>query len=125
MCIKRPTGCRKSAFGYAVAVTHVNRIIWTHTEDPKNPDIDGVIRRTDRIPDTIPGISRFQQSVVHQRRIEEHFLKFIEETSGSVTIRRPARPTNLVIDEALVDVEDAYPITVQIETAPRKPDKAE
>jgi len=31
-----------------------------------NPDKDGVIRLSDRIPDTIPGISRFQQVVLHQ-----------------------------------------------------------
>lgn len=31
-----------------------------------NPDSDGKLRRSDRIPDTIPGISRFQQVVLHQ-----------------------------------------------------------
>lgn len=31
-----------------------------------NPDLEGKLRRSDRIPDTIPGISRFQQVVLHQ-----------------------------------------------------------
>jgi hypothetical protein len=31
-----------------------------------NPDAEGKLRRSDRMPDTIPGISRFQQSVLHQ-----------------------------------------------------------
>merc|ERR1711939_22559 len=31
-----------------------------------NPDSEGRIRRSDRIPDTIPNISRFQQVVLHQ-----------------------------------------------------------
>lgn len=32
----------------------------------QNPDENGQIRRSDRIPDTIPNISRFQQVVLHQ-----------------------------------------------------------
>lgn len=42
-----------------------------------NPDPDsssGNIRRSDRIPDTIVGLSRFQQIVLHQGRIERFFL---------------------------------------------------
>ncbi|MBW0476402.1 hypothetical protein O181_016117 [Austropuccinia psidii MF-1] len=46
-----------------------------------NPDSTGRIRRTSRIPDTIPGISRFRQSVVHQGRIERIFLDKIAEWS--------------------------------------------
>ena len=38
-----------------------------------SPDETGRIRRTDRIPDTIPGISRFQDVVLHQGRIERFF----------------------------------------------------
>ena len=36
-------------------------------------DETGRIRRTDRITDTIPGISRFQEVVLHQGRIERFF----------------------------------------------------
>ncbi|PLW21455.1 hypothetical protein PCANC_04976 [Puccinia coronata f. sp. avenae] len=46
-----------------------------------NPDSDGKIARTARIPDTIPGISPYQQSVVHQGRIERMFLDKISEWS--------------------------------------------
>ncbi|OAV99742.1 hypothetical protein PTTG_00482 [Puccinia triticina 1-1 BBBD Race 1] len=46
-----------------------------------NPDSDGKIGRTARIPDTIPGISPYQQSVVHQGRIERMFLDKISEWS--------------------------------------------
>jgi phenol 2-monooxygenase (NADPH) len=46
-----------------------------------NPNEHGAIRRSDRIPDTIPGISRFQQVVLHQGRIERFFLDSIKEYS--------------------------------------------
>ncbi len=39
-----------------------------------NPDEQGRIRRTDRMPDAIPGISRFQEVVLHQGRIERFCL---------------------------------------------------
>ncbi|KAI0311902.1 thioredoxin-like protein [Amylostereum chailletii] len=40
-----------------------------------NPGKDsGMLERTGRLPDTIPGISRFRQSVIHQGRIERLFL---------------------------------------------------
>jgi len=48
-----------------------------------NPDQDGVIRRSNRIPDTIPGISRFQQVVLHQGRIERFFLDTIKGCSDT------------------------------------------
>ena len=39
-----------------------------------SPDETGRIRRTDRIPDTIPVISRFQEVTLHQGRIERFFF---------------------------------------------------
>ena len=47
-----------------------------------NPGTDGVIRRSDRIPDTIVGLSRFQQIVLHQGRIERFFLDNINKFSN-------------------------------------------
>ncbi len=47
-----------------------------------NPGADGVIRRSDRIPDTIVGLSRFQQIVLHQGRIERFFLDNIKKFSN-------------------------------------------
>ncbi|KAK0323586.1 hypothetical protein LTR82_005333 [Friedmanniomyces endolithicus] len=80
-----------------------------------NPDENGVIRRSDRIPDTIPGISRFQQVVLHQGRIEQYFLDMIAECGGN-DVERGVLPTKLTIDESLADVDDdnVYPITVTL-----------
>ena len=55
----------------------------------QNPDESGIIRRTDRIPNTIPGISRFQEVVLHQGRIERFFLDSLERNQGRE--RRSAR----------------------------------
>jgi phenol 2-monooxygenase (NADPH) len=81
----------------------------------KNPDSNGLIRRTDRIPDTIPGTSRFQQSVLHQGRIENYLFDFIERTSSTVSVMRPAKPLTIDVDESAVESEDAYPISVCVE----------
>ncbi|KAK5168431.1 uncharacterized protein LTR77_007001 [Saxophila tyrrhenica] len=78
-----------------------------------NPDESGVIRRSDRIPDTIPGISRFQQVVLHQGRIERFFLDLIEEYGGHA-VERGVVPTKLDVDESLVEDASAYPITVNL-----------
>ncbi|KAK1240405.1 hypothetical protein MKX07_004433 [Trichoderma sp. CBMAI-0711] len=78
-----------------------------------NPDVNGVIRRSDRIPDTIPGISRFQQVVLHQGRIERFFLDAITEAS-EIRVERGVMPSKLEIDESLVEDDDAYPITVTL-----------
>lgn len=81
----------------------------------QNPDSHGLICRTDRIPDTIPGISSFQQSVLHQGRIEQCFFDFISKSS-KVRIDRPTAPTNLYIDEQTSLEEDSYPISLTLKT---------
>ncbi|CAH7672901.1 FAD binding domain-domain-containing protein [Phakopsora pachyrhizi] len=53
-----------------------------------NPNKEGFIERSARIPDTIPGISRFRQSVIHQGRIERMFLDKISEWSTSSNSNR-------------------------------------
>ena len=78
-----------------------------------NPDEKGVIRRSDKIPDTIPGISRFQQIVLHQGRIERFFLDTIHECGGN-DVERGVMPTKLSIDESLVEDNDSYPLTVTL-----------
>lgn len=78
-----------------------------------NPDEQGVIRRSDKIPDTIPGISRFQQIVLHQGRIERFFLDTIHECGGP-PIDRGVLPIELNIDESLVEDYEAYPLTVKL-----------
>jgi phenol 2-monooxygenase len=80
-----------------------------------NPDETGVLRRSSRIPDTIPGISRFQQVVLHQGRIERFFLDAINEFSqGAISVERGVLPTSLEIDTTSVEDSDAYPITVKL-----------
>ncbi|KAM3459852.1 hypothetical protein NHJ6243_006484 [Beauveria neobassiana] len=78
-----------------------------------NPDEAGVLRRSDRMADTVPGLSRFQQSVLQQGRIERFFLDEIEACSD-IRVERAAMPTSLDIDEAAVDDPEAYPITVAL-----------
>ncbi|KAH6888537.1 FAD binding domain-containing protein [Thelonectria olida] len=80
-----------------------------------NPDKDGVIQRSSRIPDTIPGISRFQQVVLHQGRIERFFLDAMKDFSeGQVAVERGVLPTALDIDTSSVEDPDAYPVTVTL-----------
>ena len=89
--------------------------------DPKT----GVIHRSDRIPDTIPNISRFQQVVLHQGRIERFFLDSITENSmrtlkdvpgweEGIKVEHGVMPTTLEFDESLFEDNDAYPITVKL-----------
>lgn len=78
-----------------------------------NPDKEGIIQRSDRIPDTIPGISRFQQVVLHQGRIERFFLDSIASCSD-IRVERGVMPSKLELNEALAEDNDAYPITVTL-----------
>lgn len=78
-----------------------------------NPDKDGIIQRSDRIPDTIPGISRFQQVVLHQGRIERFFLDSIASKSD-IRVERGVMPTELEFNESLAEDPDAYPISIKL-----------
>ena len=74
-----------------------------------------MIRRSDRIPDTIVGLSRFQQVVVHQGRIERFFLDNIKKYSkDTIHVERATLPESISIDESSVDDDDAYPVTVKL-----------
>lgn len=93
-----------------------------------NPDPQtGVLTRSDRIPDTIPGISRFQQVVLHQGRIERFFLDAIRENSirtgcngrpgteaAEIKIEHGVLPTSFKFDVSKADDDDAYPISVEL-----------
>jgi phenol 2-monooxygenase len=80
-----------------------------------NPDSDGVIRRSDRIPDTIVGLSRFQQIVLHQGRIERFFLENIKKYSnGAISVERGVLPETLDIDVSKVEDPSAHPVTVRL-----------
>ncbi|KAK4180901.1 putative monooxygenase [Triangularia setosa] len=71
-----------------------------------NPDDSGMIQRSDRIPDTIVGLSRFQQIVLHQGRIERFFLDNIQKYSGgAIEVERGIMPISLEIGEEYVKVK--------------------
>jgi len=92
--------------------------------DPKT----GNLTRSDRIPDTIPNISRFQQVVLHQGRIERFFLDSIRENSirtacngpssdpekAQIRVEHGVLPTSLKIEESLVEDAEAYPLTITL-----------
>lgn len=97
-----------------------------------NPDSEGRIRRSDRIPDTIPNISRFQQVVLHQGmsdiaqtlipmlkpiftgRIERFFLDSLKKYS-EIEVERGVLPESLKFDESKAEDVDAYPIEVVLQ----------
>jgi phenol 2-monooxygenase len=78
-----------------------------------NPDDNGQIQRSDRIPDTTPGISRFQQVVLHQGRIERFFLDSIAEHSD-IRVERGILPESMKFDPTKADDDNAYPIEVTL-----------
>ncbi|GAA5972399.1 hypothetical protein JCM11641_001825 [Rhodosporidiobolus odoratus] len=81
-----------------------------------NPCPDtGRLVRTAKIPDTIPGLSRFQQTILHQGRVEAHLLEdALKHSNGAVAPERCMLPEALAIDESLVDDHSAYPISVTV-----------
>ncbi|KAL0939545.1 FAD binding domain protein [Colletotrichum truncatum] len=83
-----------------------------------NPDENGTIRRSAQAVNTIPGLSRFTESVLHQGRIEQFFLDAIRESYASdeeaLNIERMVIPTSLEIDESKAEDPDAHPITVTL-----------
>ncbi|KAK9342112.1 FAD binding domain-containing protein [Lipomyces starkeyi] len=81
------------------------------------PDAEGKLYRSARLADSIPGISRFQQVVLHQGRIESWFLDAIRKWSGGRgKVERPILPLKLDIDVSKVDDADAYPVSVLLKT---------
>ncbi|KAF2877269.1 phenol 2-monooxygenase [Massariosphaeria phaeospora] len=82
-----------------------------------NPGSDGVIRRSDRVPDVPVGLSRFTEIVLHQGRIERFFLDHIKKHSkDSIHVERAVVPETLDISEDLCDEHSAesYPLSVKL-----------
>ncbi|KAK6865480.1 hypothetical protein PG995_002008 [Apiospora arundinis] len=80
-----------------------------------NPDENGIIRRSDRVPDTPVGLSRLQQSTLHQGRIERFFLDNIKKRSNdTIKIERGVLPESLEIDQSKIEDQNAYPVTVKL-----------
>jgi phenol 2-monooxygenase len=80
-----------------------------------NPDKNGQIHRSYRIPDTIPGLSRFQQVVLHQGRIERFFLDSIRQHSD-IEIERGMLPISFNFEDDKAGDFDAYPITITLQS---------
>ncbi|KAK9241474.1 FAD-binding monooxygenase, partial [Lipomyces tetrasporus] len=81
------------------------------------PDHNGKIYRSARLADSIPGISRFQQVVLHQGRIEAWLTDAMRKWSnGRVKVERPILPLTLDIDESMLEDENAYPVTVLLKS---------
>ncbi len=78
-----------------------------------NPNDQGVIRRSDGIPNTILDISRFQQVVLHQDRIDRFFLDSVKEHSD-IEVERGILPEKFDFDASKSGDENAYAITVTL-----------
>ena len=72
-----------------------------------------MIQRTERIPDITPGISRFQEVVLHQGRIERFCLDSLAEYSN-IQVERGVLPEALHLDSTMSEDNNVYPIEVQI-----------
>ncbi|KAF5257235.1 hypothetical protein FOXYS1_12254 [Fusarium oxysporum] len=77
----------------------------------QNPDQDGKLYRSDRIVDTIPGLSCFQQATLHQARIEDHLLGYIWKHSN-ISVERGIMPESLSIDKQKSEDADEYAISI-------------
>ncbi|EGU72927.1 hypothetical protein FOXB_16565 [Fusarium oxysporum f. sp. conglutinans Fo5176] len=83
----------------------------------KNPDENQNLYRSDKIVDTKPGLSRFQQATLHQARIEDYLLKYIEKYSD-IKVEYGIMPEFLTIDPEKVE-DDDYPISVTLQSRPK------
>ncbi|EPS45902.1 hypothetical protein H072_107 [Dactylellina haptotyla CBS 200.50] len=80
-----------------------------------NPDENGVIKRTGRVPDTPQGFSRFTECVLHQGRMERFFLDHLKDDGDTVRVERAILPSSLQINEEKVEDAAAYPITIRLQ----------
>jgi len=80
-----------------------------------NPDSEGKLRRSDRVPNTPQGISRYQEVVLTQGRIERFFLDHMKE-NGGLEVERGVLPEELKFDRerAEDEGEESYPVTVRL-----------
>ena len=79
-----------------------------------SPNGNGQLERNSRVADTIPGISRFTQSVIHQGNIEKWFVDSIDYFSnGQVKIERPLLPISINVNEKGTK-DDQYPVEVKV-----------
>ncbi|KAL9005319.1 MAG: hypothetical protein Q9188_001910 [Gyalolechia gomerana] len=85
-----------------------------------NPGSDGMIHRSSRMANTIPGISRFPCGVLlAQHRIEAVFLDEIRKYPA-IKIQRNVVPTSMEIDRNQTQCHDSHAITIKMRKAVRE-----
>ena len=88
-------------------VPHSNVII-------QNPGDDGLIRRAQRMSNTIPGISRFPYGVLlAQHRIEGIILHSLAGYSN-IEVQRSVEPTSITYNDCKAENQSLYPIKIEI-----------
>ncbi|KAJ7737365.1 FAD binding domain-containing protein [Mycena metata] len=75
-----------------------------------NPDEDGNLVPTSRIPDTEPDTSRFRHSVLNQGRIEDFLIDCMK--TGGLAVERSMSPLSLEYNDSPTE---SHPVTVKIE----------
>nr|AGV28547.1 phenol hydroxylase [Candida tropicalis] len=94
--------------GWKVANHMIEMCFWS-------PNEHGELVRNSRVADTIPGISRYTQSVIHQGNIEKWFEDSIDHfSSGTVKVERPLLPVSLKINEQEAENPEAYAVDILI-----------
>ncbi|KAL9626538.1 MAG: hypothetical protein Q9204_007226 [Flavoplaca sp. TL-2023a] len=93
----------------------VDRIWKESCHMAENPGNDGLIHRSSRMSNTIPGLSRFPCGVLlAQHRIEDIFLEEIHKCS-TVEIRRNVEPTSIHMDNKKIHNHNAHAVTVELQ----------
>lgn len=99
------------------AMKESNHMIELCFWDPKGNEVTEGITRTKRIADSIPGVSRFQQTVLHQGRVESWFQDSMRKWSkGTVKVERPAQVTSIEVDTSIAPSDvTSHPVTVIVD----------
>ncbi|KAL2209384.1 hypothetical protein CC79DRAFT_1396290 [Sarocladium strictum] len=87
-----------------------------------NPDQNNQLYRSDKIVDTPPGLSRFQQATLHQARIENYLHEYIQKYSN-IKIERGIMPEAINVDTERLNSNDDYPVSVTIRHIPEEAPK--
>ncbi|KAF7342168.1 3-(3-hydroxy-phenyl)propionate hydroxylase [Mycena venus] len=75
-----------------------------------NPDKDGNLVATSRIPDTEPNTSRFRHVVLNQGRIEDFLIDCMN--TGGLAVERSMSPLSLEISDSTTE---SHPVTVKVQ----------
>ncbi|KAJ7847822.1 FAD binding domain-containing protein [Mycena olivaceomarginata] len=75
-----------------------------------NPDQDGNLVPTSRIPDTEPNTSRFRHRVLNQGRIEDFLIDCMK--TGGLTVERSMSPLSLELSDSTTE---SHPVTVKVQ----------